>query len=83
MGTEFSPRSRTPRPTRPRSSKATAGPDGLNPDRIMGRVAAALDHLLSHPDARGEQAGIIALSFGGWYGSHVAASRSKILSPPS
>jgi carboxymethylenebutenolidase len=53
-------------------------PDGLNPDRIMGRVGAALDHLLSHPDARGDRAGIIALSFGGWYGSHVAAARSDV-----
>ena len=53
-------------------------PDGLNPDRIMGRVAAALDHLLSHPDAHGERAGIIALSFGGWYGSHVAGTRSDV-----
>lgn len=53
-------------------------PDGLNPDRIMGRVEATLDHLLAHPDARGERAGIIALSFGGWYGSHVAAARSDV-----
>jgi carboxymethylenebutenolidase len=53
-------------------------PDGLNPDRIMSRVGAALDHVLSHPDSRGNQAGIIALSFGGWYGSHVAAARSDV-----
>ena len=53
-------------------------PDGLNPDRIMTRVAAALDHVLSHPNARGGRAGIIALSFGGWYGSHVAAARSDV-----
>lgn len=53
-------------------------PDGLNPDRIMGRVQAALDHLLSHPDARGDRAGIIALSFGGWYGSNVATARSDV-----
>jgi len=53
-------------------------PDGLNPDRIMGRVEAALDHLLAHPDAHGERAGIVALSFGGWYGSHVAARRSDV-----
>jgi len=52
--------------------------DGLNPDRIMGRVAATLDHLLAQPDARGNRAGIIALSFGGWYGSHVAAARSDV-----
>jgi carboxymethylenebutenolidase len=53
-------------------------PDGLNPDRIMGRVKAALDHLLVHPDVRGDGAAIIALSFGGWYGSHVAAERSDV-----
>jgi carboxymethylenebutenolidase len=53
-------------------------PDGLNPDRIMGRVRDALDHLLTHPEARGHRAGIIAASFGGWYGSHVAAGRSDV-----
>ena len=52
--------------------------DGLNPDRIMGRVQAALDHLLAHPDVRGDRAAIIALSFGGWYGSQVAAPRSDV-----
>ena len=52
--------------------------DGLNPDRIMRRVEDALDHLLAHPDARGKRAGIIALSFGGWYGSHVAAGRTDV-----
>ncbi len=53
-------------------------PGGLNPDRIMGRVEAALDHLLAQPDVRGDRAAIIALSFGGWYGSHVAAARSDV-----
>ncbi|MEX0698474.1 MAG: dienelactone hydrolase family protein, partial [Acidimicrobiia bacterium] len=51
---------------------------GLNPDRIMGRVRAALDHLLADSGARGDRAGIIALSFGGWYGSQVAASRPDV-----
>jgi carboxymethylenebutenolidase len=54
------------------------GPGGLNPERIMGRVEASLDHLLGHPDARGDRAAIVALSFGGWYGSHVAAARSDV-----
>ena len=54
------------------------GPGGLNPDRIMGRVKATLDHLLAHPDARGDRAAIVALSFGGWYGSAVAAERSDV-----
>jgi carboxymethylenebutenolidase len=53
-------------------------PGGLNPDRIMGRVQATLDHLLAHPDVRGDRAAIIALSFGGWYGSQVAAGRSDV-----
>jgi carboxymethylenebutenolidase len=54
------------------------GPGGLNPDRIMGRVQATLDHLLAHPDVRGDRAAIIALSFGGWYGSQVAAGRTDV-----
>ena len=53
-------------------------PGGLNPDRIMGRVQAALDHLLAHPDVRGDRAAIVALSFGGWYGSHVAIERADV-----
>jgi len=53
-------------------------PDGLNPDRIMGRVEGALERLLAHPAVRGDRAAIIALSFGGWYGSHVAAGRSEV-----
>jgi Dienelactone hydrolase and related enzymes len=54
------------------------GVAGLNPDRIMGRVQATLDHLLAHPDVRGDRAAIVALSFGGWYGSEVAAGRSDV-----
>ncbi len=54
------------------------GPGGLNPDRIMERVKASLDALLAHPDARGDRAGIVALSFGGWYGSSVASERSDV-----
>lgn len=54
------------------------GPGGLNPDRIMERVKATLDHLLAHPVARGGRAGIVALSFGGWYGSSVASERSDL-----
>ena len=54
------------------------GPGGLNPDRIMGRVEASLDHLLAHPDVRGDRAAIVALSFGGWYGSQVGAERSDV-----
>jgi len=54
------------------------GPGGLNPDRIMGRVEASLDHLLADADVRGDRAAIVTLSFGGWYGSHVAAGRSDV-----
>ncbi|MDH4334997.1 MAG: dienelactone hydrolase family protein [Chloroflexota bacterium] len=54
------------------------GPGGLNPDRIMGRVEAALDHLLAQPDVRGDRAAIVAPSFGGWYGSQVAAGRPDV-----
>jgi carboxymethylenebutenolidase len=54
------------------------GPGGLNPDRIIGRVEASLDHLLARPDVRGDRAAIVALSFGGWYGSQVAAGRSNV-----
>jgi carboxymethylenebutenolidase len=53
-------------------------PGGLNPDRLMARVAATLDHLLAHADVRGERAAIMALSFGGWYGSHVAGERPEV-----
>ena len=58
--------------------RGDGGPGGLNPDRITQRVEAALDHLLAHPDAHGARAGIVALSFGGWYGSQVAAGRSDV-----
>ena len=54
------------------------GPGGLNPDRIMARVEASLDHLLAHPDVRGDRAAIVALSFGGWYGSDVASRRPEV-----
>jgi carboxymethylenebutenolidase len=54
------------------------GPGGLNPDRIMERVKATLDALMAHPDAEGDRAGMVALSFGGWYGSGVASERSDV-----
>lgn len=47
-------------------------------ERILGLIGAALDDLLGHPDARGEHAGIIALSFGAWYGSQVAGARPEL-----
>jgi len=46
--------------------------------RIRAGVLAALDHLLAHPDARGDRAGIIGLSFGAMEGTEVAGERSDI-----
>lgn len=42
------------------------------------RIKAALDHLLAHPDVRGDRAAIIGLSFGAMYGTEVAGSRSDV-----
>jgi carboxymethylenebutenolidase len=47
-------------------------------ERILARVQAAVDELLAHPDARGEQAAIVALSFGVWYGAQVAKARPDV-----
>lgn len=47
-------------------------------ERILRRIGAALDDLLAHPDARGENAAIIALSFGAWYGTQVAEARPEV-----
>jgi carboxymethylenebutenolidase len=46
--------------------------------RILGRIGAALDELLTRPAARGNQAAIVGLSFGAWYGSQVAAARPEV-----
>ena len=46
--------------------------------RIRAGVLAALDHLLANPDARGERAAIIGLSFGAMEGTEVAGERSDI-----
>ena len=47
-------------------------------ERILGLVGSALDDLLAHPDARGEHAAIIALSFGAWYARQVAEARPEV-----
>jgi carboxymethylenebutenolidase len=47
-------------------------------ERIRAGVLAALDQLIAHPDARGERAGIIGLSFGAMEGTEVAGERSDI-----
>jgi carboxymethylenebutenolidase len=47
-------------------------------DRIHGVVASALDALLAHADADGDRAGIVALSFGGWYARQAAERRDDV-----
>jgi carboxymethylenebutenolidase len=44
-------------------------------ERIFGLVGTALDTLLAHPDAHGDRAGIVALSFGGWYAYQLSKAR--------
>jgi carboxymethylenebutenolidase len=44
-------------------------------ERIDHVVDAALDELLSRPDANGDRAAIIAFSFGVWYAGQVAQKR--------
>ncbi|CAN5152748.1 hypothetical protein BH18CHL2_BH18CHL2_02720 [soil metagenome] len=51
----------------------------LTQDRIKGSVQAALDHLLAHPDVRGDRAAIVGLSMGAGYGHEVAAARPEVV----
>lgn len=53
--------------------------DDVSADRLLGRVTAALDHLLAQPDVRGDRAGLVAFSFGAWYGSQMAAARPEVV----
>jgi carboxymethylenebutenolidase len=46
--------------------------------RIRAHVQATLDQLMTNPDARGERAGVIGLSFGAMEGTEVAAERSDV-----
>jgi carboxymethylenebutenolidase len=46
--------------------------------RIRAGVLAALDHLMAHPDAGGDRAAIIGLSFGAMEGTEVAGARPDI-----
>jgi len=48
-------------------------------DRMRARVLATLDHLLAHPDARGDRAAIIGLSFGAMEGTEVATARPDVI----
>jgi carboxymethylenebutenolidase len=47
-------------------------------ERILGVVASSLDQLLARADVHGERAGIVALSFGGWYARQVAEQRKDV-----
>jgi carboxymethylenebutenolidase len=47
-------------------------------ERIRAGVLATLDHLIAHPDARGDHVGIIGLSFGAMEGTEVASERPDI-----
>ncbi len=47
-------------------------------ERILGLVRTSLDELLAHPDARGERAAIVALSFGAWYAAQVSGARPEV-----
>jgi carboxymethylenebutenolidase len=47
-------------------------------ERIRDRIQAALGDLLARPDARGERAAVIALSFGAWYGAQLAEARPEV-----
>lgn len=51
----------------------------LNQDRIRRSAEAALDHLLAHPDVRGDPAAIIGLSMGAGYGHELAAARPEVV----
>ena len=46
--------------------------------RIRAGTEAALTQLLAHPDARGDRAGIIGLSFGAMEGTEVSGGRSDV-----
>ena len=60
-------------------AEAHAGEMDRDYERTLGRIGAAVDDLLAHPDARGEQAGIVGLSFGAWYGTRVAEARPEVI----
>lgn len=58
--------------------EAEAHLDEVNPDRTIGRVGAALDNLLAHPDVTGERAGVIGLSLGAMYATRLASARPEV-----
>lgn len=58
--------------------RAEGNTGGLSPDRLEARVRDALAHLLAQPDARGERAAIVSLSFGAWYANQVATQSDDV-----
>ena len=49
-----------------------------NAERLLARSSAALDHLLQLPEARGDQAAVLGISFGGVYARWLAKTRPEI-----
>lgn len=49
-----------------------------NAERLLGRAAAALDHLLGLPQVSGSQAAVIGFSFGGVYTRWLAKTRPQV-----
>jgi carboxymethylenebutenolidase len=52
--------------------------DDVNEDRLHAKVAAAFDHLLAFPEVMGDQAAVVAFSFGAWYGARLADRREEV-----
>ena len=66
-------------PTTPEDAKANVNSlTEADADRIRAQTEATLDHLLAHPDARGDRAAIIGLSFGAMEATEVATGRSDV-----
>jgi carboxymethylenebutenolidase len=53
--------------------------DDVSADRLLGRVTAALDHLLAQPDVHGDRAGVVSFSFGAWYAAQMAVARPEVV----
>jgi carboxymethylenebutenolidase len=49
-----------------------------NAERLLGRADAALDHLLALPEARGDRAAVLGISFGGVYARWLAKVRPEV-----
>jgi carboxymethylenebutenolidase len=49
-----------------------------NAERLLGRAAASLDHLLNLPDASGERIALLGFSFGAVYARWLAKTRPEV-----